>query len=145
MSRPVVVIGFILLIPSVLGMLYGILMLFATGASDSQTYAARERDIRARLVAQDVPEPIIAKVVASKPVGSAELVSLTSQQQSAVHDAELSALDRKIGAGAATIIAGGFSMFVIVVSFVGGLLGWLLIMRKRVLQCDRCGAIVPAS
>jgi hypothetical protein len=32
-----------------------------------------------------------------------------------------------------------------VACFVGGLLGWLLVMRKRVLQCDLCGAVVNAS
>ena len=84
-------------------------------------------------------------MVASKPVENAELVSLTSQQRSAVHDAQLSASAQKVGAGAATVVAGGFSLFVIVMSFLGGLLGWLLVMRKRVLQCVRCGAIVPAS
>jgi hypothetical protein len=30
-------------------------------------------------------------------------------------------------------------------SFVGGLLGWLLVMKKRVLQCSVCGATVSAS
>jgi hypothetical protein len=43
------------------------------------------------------------------------------------------------------VVVGGFSIFVIVTSFVGGLVGWLLIMRKRVLECTHCGAIVPAS
>src|SRR6478736_5511026 len=33
------------------------------------------------------------------------------------------------------VFVGGFAIFVIVASFVGGLLGWLLIMRKRVLEC----------
>lgn len=32
-----------------------------------------------------------------------------------------------------------------IASFVGGLLGWLLVMKKRVLQCDYCGAVVNAS
>jgi hypothetical protein len=145
MSGPVVAIGFILLIPSVLGVLFGILMLFATGAASSQTSASNERDIRARLVAHDVPEPIIAEVIAGKPVGNAELVSLSPQQQSAIHDAQLSVSAQKVGAGAATVIAGGFSLFIVVASFVGGLLGWLLIMRKRVLKCVRCGAVVAAS
>jgi transcription elongation factor Elf1 len=35
MSGPVVAIGFILLIPSVLGMLFGVFMLFVTGAANS--------------------------------------------------------------------------------------------------------------
>ena len=32
-----------------------------------------------------------------------------------------------------------------ILSFIGGLLGWLLVMRKRVLQCSVCGATVNAS
>jgi len=118
---------------------------FPTGAASTQTSRSSDRDIRARLVAQDIPESIIGEVIAGKPVANAELTSLNSQQQSAIHDAQLSASAQKVGAGAATVIAGGFSLFVIVASFLGGLLGWLLVMRKRVLQCARCGAVVPAS
>ncbi len=142
MSGPVVVIGFILLIPSVLGMLFGIFMLFITGAASTQTSVSGERKIRA---AQDVPEPIIAEVIAKKSVGNAELESLSPEKQSAIHDAQLSASAQRVGAGAATVIVGGFSLFIVVASFVGGLLGWLLMMRKRVLQCVRCGAVVAAS
>ena len=145
MSGPVVVIGFILLVPSFLGMLLGILMLFLTGAASTQTSISSERDIRARLVAQDIPEPIISEVIAGKTVGNAELMSLNSRQQSAIHAAQLSASAQKVGAGAATVIAGGLCLFVILASFLGGLIGWLLVMRKRVLQCARCGAVVPAS
>jgi len=53
------------------------------------------------------------------------------------------------GAGA---VENGFralgSLFAVVLgisSFVGGLLGWLLVMRKRVLQCNVCSAVVNAS
>lgn len=31
------------------------------------------------------------------------------------------------------------------VSFLGGLLGWLLVMKKTVLACDHCGATVAAT
>jgi hypothetical protein len=30
-------------------------------------------------------------------------------------------------------------------SFVAGLLGWLLIMKKRILKCSVCGAVINAS
>src|SRR5207245_192240 len=91
----------------------------------------RARDSRP-LSSQQVPEPIITDVVTGKRVSDAELIPLTYQQRATVHDAQLSASAQKAGAGAATAIAGGFSIFVIVASFVGGLLGWLLIMRKCV-------------
>ena len=145
MSGPVVAIGFVLLIPSALSMLFGVLMLVITGAASTQTSASVEREIRTRLVAQQIPDPIISEVVSGKAVSDDELVPLTYQQRAAVHDARLSVSAQKVGAGAATVVAGSFSIFVIVASFVGGLLGWLLIMRKRVLECARCGAIVPAS
>jgi hypothetical protein len=41
--------------------------------------------------------------------------------------------------------AGGILIVVAVVAFVGGLLGWLLIMKKKVLVCTHCSAVVPAS
>jgi hypothetical protein len=46
MSAPVVAIV-VLLIPSVLGMLFGIFMLFVTGVASKETSAASERKIRA--------------------------------------------------------------------------------------------------
>jgi hypothetical protein len=85
-------------------------------------------------VARQVPEPVLSKVASGKTVSDAELASLTYEQRAAVRDAQLSASAQKVGTGAATVIAGGFSIFVIVASFVSGLLGWLLIMRKRVLR-----------
>jgi hypothetical protein len=145
MSGPVVVIGFILLIPSVLGMLFGILMLVGTAGMANTRLPSIERETRTRLEAQGVPEPVIIQVAESKPVDEQQLAALTPQQRTAVHDAQSSVSAGNVGKGAATMVAGGFSLFVITMSFVGGLLGWLLIMRKRVLRCTRCGAVVPAS
>src|SRR5262245_25805922 len=147
MSGPVVVIGFILLIPSVLGMLVGILTLvgvIAAVPAHSQI-PSMNPETRTRLEAQQVPEPVITQVAASKPIDEAQLAALTPQQQTAVRVAQLSLSAGKVRSGAGVVVASGLSLFVIVMSFVGGLLGWILIMRKRILQCTRCGAVVPAS
>ena len=48
-------------------------------------------------------------------------------------------------AGAATVIGGGIGIFLAVIFFIGGLLGWLLVMKKKVLICTHCSAVVPAS
>lgn len=45
----------------------------------------------------------------------------------------------------ARFIGRKFAISIGIDSFVGGLLGWLLVMRKRVLQCNVCGAVVNAS
>jgi hypothetical protein len=47
--------------------------------------------------------------------------------------------------GIAQVIGSGFAIAIGIGSFVGGLLGWLLVMRKRVLKCNTCGAVINAS
>ena len=42
-------------------------------------------------------------------------------------------------------MATGIMFFFAIGAFVSGLLGWLLIMKKKVLSCTHCSAIVPAS
>jgi drug/metabolite transporter (DMT)-like permease len=42
-------------------------------------------------------------------------------------------------------LAGGIVIAIGIACFVGGLLGWLLVMRKRVLKCSLCGAVINAS
>lgn len=42
-------------------------------------------------------------------------------------------------------LATGMAFFLAVAGFVGGLLGWLLIMKKKVLRCMQCSATVQAS
>jgi len=82
-------IGFILLIPSFLGMLFGGLMMLSTFSAG---YLATTAD-------------------AAGVIGA----------------------------------LGSSSLCVFISSFVGGLLGWLLILRKKILQCNNCGATVAAS
>jgi hypothetical protein len=87
LSRPVVAIGYILLLPSALGIFLGIVVSLSDSLGIVTPYSNR---------------------------GNNGLVTV-------------------IGIGVA------------VTSFVAGLLGWLLVMKKRVLQCSMCGATVSAS
>ena len=43
------------------------------------------------------------------------------------------------------VITGAFAIALGMVSLFGGLLGWLLVMKKRVLLCPACGATVSPS
>jgi hypothetical protein len=53
--------------------------------------------------------------------------------------------DTDVAKGLFRIIGGSFALFWLVAFFVSGLIGWLLVMKKRVLQCRFCGAVVNAS
>ena len=43
------------------------------------------------------------------------------------------------------VIVGGLGAVGFILAFVSGLLGWILILKKSILQCDACGATVAAS
>jgi hypothetical protein len=70
-------------------------------------------------------------------VGSTDTVSQASDTVSQAPD--------DVATGVAQVIDSGFAIAIGIGSFVGGLLGWLLVMRKRVLKCNFCGAVVNAS
>lgn len=144
MSGPVVAIGFLFLIPSVIGMLFGGLLLFATGSAATQVGSGIKVQIKQSLIAAGLPESTAEKA-ANHQLTSAEKSGLTAEQKKAVEDADLSYKAQTVGAGAGTAIGGGIALFFIACSFGGGLLGWILIMRKKVLQCVRCEAVVAAS
>ena len=95
LSGPAVAIGYILLVPSILGMVGCAILLIITVLAGAAGAAG---------VAH----------------GSALVIAFA-------------------GIGSLVIL------YVAVVCFVGGLLGWLLVMRKYVLQVDNCGAVVNAA
>jgi hypothetical protein len=70
---------------------------------------------------------------------------LTLAQKEAVDKTVSLVTAVQTAAGAATVIGGGIGIFLAVIFFVGGLLGWLLVMNKKVIYCTNCSAVVPAS
>jgi hypothetical protein len=189
MSGPVVAIGFILLIPSILGIGFSALTLLGfnavltgaesgTNANDVTRPYQSEFDAsfrkscaaRVRLNSQEmgtytsqqtVEQVCECSLSAFKETGSATLASQTCSQKITegtleplspnVDEFYLSDIPRRASVapdaslGIARVFGSGFIIFIGIASFVGGLLGWLLVMRKRVLQCDVCGAVVNAS
>jgi hypothetical protein len=145
MSGIVVAIGYILLVPSVLGMLFSLVLLFATGKAGSDT-TSRFRDSAAtRLRDVGIVEPLVQKVVSSQPLTEAEEGTLSRDQRTRVESVQSTITASTVGAGAGLAIAGGAAIFLGMMALVGGLLGWLLIMKKKILQCNNCGAVIAAS
>lgn len=159
MSGPVVFIGFILLIPSVLGVIFSALMFFGvlssadnTGESDRIT-----REVRASM--QDyVPTLLIDAVIDGRndyvdswirqeyiDHGNPFQIAGARDIERRVREAQERLRSINTTSGIGVIVGTGVSIAFGVASFVGGLLGWLLVMRKRVLQCSVCNAVLNAS
>lgn len=172
MSGPAVLIGYILLVPSILGVLGGgcTAAVSATGGAtllsegqsefdklDGQT----ERSLMAKyLEDQGVDAQLAETIVASQQLTPDQEAMLdfmqlsrarevvqwvgTPQREALQHYERMQAAGKAgavIGTGMGVIIGGA----VAVASLVSGLLGYLLVMKKKVLQCVACGATVAAS
>jgi hypothetical protein len=185
LSGPAVAIGFILLIPSVLGMLSCAAMLVAFNTSvgpalginangsrqphqsafdaDFRRSCAQSTRLRSqnqgRLPSQQLIEEYCECALSSyKESGSvgetAELctqrvnegtLDTPSRDVDALYSGAVSNVKRYAPLAAVSVLGNAFFIGLGVACFVSGLLGWLLVMKKRVLQCDVCGAVVNAS
>ncbi len=148
MSGPVVFIGFIFLIPSVLGMIASALMFFGVMSSSVSDVTRARNEAVTEMRANDVPESIVTAVVAGQDEQIDRLMraqDLDQARRSWVRDAQEKIRTGNVTSGAGVLFGGGFALALGIASFVGGLLGWLLVMRKRVLQCSVCRAVVSAS
>jgi len=74
-----------------------------------------------------------------------KLSTLSIDQINALEAAALELVVDNVVVGCATAITGGTAFCMAVSFFMGGLFGWLLIMKKKILQCDHCSATVAAS
>ena len=145
MSVPVVLIGYVFLIPSIIGMLIGMIGIIVTGSATSETSKSIKQEVRRQLTEAKVPSSIVEKVINHETVTPMEKQNLSEKQRRALDSARLTYSAGTVGAGAGAAIAGGFSIVVLISSLVGGLLGWLLTMKKKVLPCTHYGAVVSAS
>lgn len=145
MSGMVVFIGYILLVPSVLGILVGGIMLVATGAGTGAAMDSIQSEAQSKLEEAGISRNITTKVLDSQPLSETDRASLNSSQRQVVDEVKLQISAGTVGAGLGVTMAGGVSVFVMISSLVGGLLGWLLVMKKKVLQCTHCGVIAAAS
>lgn len=90
-------IGYIIVIPSLLGMLFAVLMMFSTGQATTEVMEISQTDAE------------------------------------------------KAGVALGATIGVGISLLVGISSLVGGLIGWLLIMKRKVYKCVQCGFILERA
>jgi hypothetical protein len=186
MSGPVAAIGFILLVPSILGMLFSALMFLVvnsragsgSGTSGSESthpvqsafdanfrrscaHSANQKNLEAGYHASEqlIEQYCECALSTFKETSSETMAAQTCLQRS--RDGTLGQVGQDVdalyssptvtpssdrtGTDLFRVVSSGFAISLGIASFVGGLLGWLLVMKKRVLQCDVCGAVVNAS
>jgi hypothetical protein len=190
MSGPAVVIGFIHLIPSIIGMVLSLVLFVgiiafpgvepdrttvepneptqsAFDAGFRQSCAASVRQ-KSRKTGSIPPQSLIEQYCECalpifRETGSVTLAGQTCNQKAVdgtletptadVHRFYVAEIPVKThatresnGFNAFFKIFGGISAISLgIACFVGGLLDWLLVMRKHILQCDICNAVVNAS
>jgi len=145
MNAIVVIIGYILLIPSVLGMAASGLTCIGVGGAAASTSASMSEATSRSLTEAGVPARVVSEFDSSGTVAESTLSSLPPEQAEQVRSLLLSDSAGQVGAAAGAGIMGLGAALGFVMSLVGGLLGWLLTMRKKVLQCGSCSAVVAAS
>ena len=156
LSGPSVAIGYILLIPSILGIGASVVLLvlatmhiFQTDQVTQEFSLAEQSCVRGLGSSLSLPQrqEICECADSNGPRGSAdfsqesiESCAISTRSDFLPPQEEYASLRPS-----AIIFGSSFAITIGVISFVSGLLGWLLIMKKRVLQCYACGAIVNTS
>ena len=152
LSGPAVFIGWLFLIPSLIGITLGVYVL-SRGSAESVARAST--DVTLDQVTIDslrglgVPERMVTTLKAGEPIDRAEIAALPKEQRDFVSEVSREIMKHRIDSKASgfAILAiswlGG--LFVLIGSIVGGLFGWLLTMKKNVLQCRSCSASVDAA
>lgn len=145
MSGIVVFIGYLFLVPSMIGVVIGLATAVGSGAVGESQKAEMLREETQALIAMGVPQAS-AEVIANPDAdASAAINSLHEALRSDVEYKRQLILagetGTQIGVGLGAMAGIGIALS----SLVGGLIGWLLIMKKKVLMCTDCGATVAAS
>lgn len=160
MSPAVVVFGWMLVIPSLVVLVFAAfgLATWTTRVSSGEVWAAdvvksQERDIIAsysdRFEEADIPHSYLVVTAEGRELTRGQLEWLSPDQRGLISKVRFA---RSIDAGLAAGAEAGFVVMglPLLLSIISGaliflLLGWILVMKKRVLQCSNCGAVVAAS
>src|SRR5262249_11590595 len=115
---------------------------FASFSATTRTVEGAHSRAASKLKAAGVSQAVAARILDGT-ASDDDLASLSRDQLEAARVARSSLRGGTAGAGLAGAMAGGVWLCFGVTAFVGGLLGWLLTMKKSVLRCSYCRAVVP--
>ena len=145
MSGPVVVMGYLFIVLALLcaiGGTFGLVDSSAVAAELPGRLAARSKSTLRSIA---VPAPTIEKVVSGEELSASDRSALSEQQHEAIDLARRLNSLTGISEGLRILLVAGLSILCLAAAFEACLVGCLLVMEKRVLQCLTCGAVTPAS
>ena len=128
---PLGIIGTIILILS-------ILILYISYFKGDSKFEPYEKEVRASLTQALVPNDLIQKVIDFEEITDEDRAHISFTQAQALDEAIISLRAYAIGFGGSRVVVEGFAIF-------GILLGFCLSLKKKVLQCTNCKAVVKAS
>jgi hypothetical protein len=150
LSGCLVAIGFIILIPCFVLLCFAVLAgVIGTAATGSATITVTERAKQETVVKLQAIEGLPAAVVSDfqldARISDETFASLTSIQSNEVrrlqssYDAMISGA--ALGTGFAALFGGGLVIIMFVIAIPGLIVGFVLILRKKVWRCQMCGYI----
>ena len=145
MSGVVVFIGYILLIPSFIGMFSSGIIIISSAFTGIKVVEIIESEARTKLTEADIPKNLSDQILNMETLLASELNTLSTEQRQIIDEVTIELSAASIATGLSGIFVGGFAIFIFIPSLISGLLGWLLVMKKKVLQCTSCGALTPIS
>jgi hypothetical protein len=148
-SGVAVVVGYVLLASSLLGLLAAIALFLVSGDATTKDLSQKLRDdVAEDLMKAGVPRGIIDRVTDLQEVSDADEEHLTSNQKGAVRSGQARMAHRPLPEFAVWLTMAAArvgSLYVGAFSLVGALLGWLLVRKRPAWTCTHCGARAPAT
>jgi hypothetical protein len=143
-------LGFFLLIPCFLllcfALLFGALGMAATGSASVKVTEQAKQDAITKLRAMEgIPPGVISNFQPTARVSDTSLTALEPPQREQVHQIQSSydaqVAGAAVGTGFAALFGGGLVIIMFVIAIPGLIIGFVLILRKKVWKCQTCGYI----
>lgn len=135
-SVVVVLIGYLLLVPSLAGLVFGTMGLLEPRSTPESRASADWNAIQHLLQGWEVPARVIDAVHSLEDCAPEELAALSEEQRETVAAARRSWSVRRKGAGGSCL--GDPWLLLVLMSLTGAILGWCCVLKKTVFQCVAC-------
>jgi hypothetical protein len=150
LSGWLVFLGYCILVPCFLGfcltILFAIIGTAATGTAGMQATQQAKQEALVKLKAMDgLPSNVISSFETATNIPESSLNALEPGQRDQVQQIQSSyaaeITGATLGTGMAAIFGGGLLVVAFLITIPGQIIGFLLILRKKVWKCGHCGYV----